>query len=941
MKRTAFQFILVVFLTLVVSSLAQTPVAQAIPTRTTIVVNSTSDNGPGSLREAIENALPGDSITFDLSVFPPTNPDTIALDSPLSALLQGNLVIDASDAGVVIDGSRITTSEAYCLSIFSNNNVIHGLQIMDFSQAGIGLNGGAQYNTIGGDRDVGEGPLGQGNLISGDGTFGIGLWSNGTSFNTIQGNFIGTDVSGTTLHGSLSGGIFSDGADYNLLVDNLIGGYMDNGVSIGSVSNGHNTVRGNYIGTNSSGMTVIANSEAFGISISGSGFNVIGPDNVIANNGDAGITVFGEESVDNRITQNSIYYNYGLGIELWDGGNTRLAAPVIFDFDKQAGLVTGAACANCTVEVFSDDGSEGGVYEGQTIADNAGIFSFNKDAPFTRTYISATTTDADGNTSQFSEYIPNIPTRTLILQDGNNLPKTQLQYKRSEELEKNRIGSFWDLVGPADDSSEWNSRMIFDLGLKYASILFNSKEGHTAIWDWPELSVTPAQDDHVNDLVANGVTLNFNLVFWDVANHPDGWEEPAGYSRFQPDNEEEIQRYLEYVQFMVNHLKDRVQYFELWNEPDNQGIPIQYIPVPDYIKLVKRVVPVIRQEYPDAKIVVGSVSNLIYNLDYLFDMVKSEEIMPLVDVIAWHPIYGQSPAEGHSPEYYSEYPSIVQAIKDTAFANGFRGEYRADELSYWIYPKADMPGMEHSAFHITKYHARSIMMHLGMDMAAILAGPGYKTFAFATIRNLCTVMAGATTDSVAIQIQSEATNIKSYSFSLPGGEKLIALWTNGVAVDDDPGITATLTLPGLSDQRMTGIDVLNGFQQEMITEVENGNLVIRNLMVKDYPIIMSSASIATSVTDNDGSPFTFALHQNYPNPFNPVTTIQYELPQRSDVQITIYDLLGRKVTTLLSETQDAGFKSVQWNATNVSSGMYFYQIKAGDYVQTRKMVVLK
>jgi len=80
---------------------------------------------------------------------------------------------------------------------------------------------------------------------------------------------------------------------------------------------------------------------------------------------------------------------------------------------------------------------------------------------------------------------------------------------------------------------------------------------------------------------------------------------------------------------------------------------------------------------------------------------------------------------------------------------------------------------------------------------------------------------------------------------------------------------------------------------------------------------------------------------SYPNPFNPVTTIQYKLPQRSDVQITIYDLLGREVTTLVSKTQEAGIKSVQWDATNVPSGMYFYQIRAGEYVQTRKMVLLK
>ena len=99
------------------------------------------------------------------------------------------------------------------------------------------------------------------------------------------------------------------------------------------------------------------------------------------------------------------------------------------------------------------------------------------------------------------------------------------------------------------------------------------------------------------------------------------------------------------------------------------------------------------------------------------------------------------------------------------------------------------------------------------------------------------------------------------------------------------------------------------------------------------------------VTD-DVSPKVFALHQNYPNPFNPITSFRYELPEKSHVTIEIYDMLGREVRTLVNTTQDAGFNSVIWNATNdygkpVSAGIYLYQIKAGDFVQTRKMVLLK
>ena len=86
--------------------------------------------------------------------------------------------------------------------------------------------------------------------------------------------------------------------------------------------------------------------------------------------------------------------------------------------------------------------------------------------------------------------------------------------------------------------------------------------------------------------------------------------------------------------------------------------------------------------------------------------------------------------------------------------------------------------------------------------------------------------------------------------------------------------------------------------------------------------------------------------QNYPNPFNPITILRYDLPEQSKVNIIIYDMLGRQVRSLINQTQDAGFKSVIWDATNdygktVSAGIYLYQIKAGEFVQTKKMVLLK
>jgi len=103
-----------------------------------------------------------------------------------------------------------------------------------------------------------------------------------------------------------------------------------------------------------------------------------------------------------------------------------------------------------------------------------------------------------------------------------------------------------------------------------------------------------------------------------------------------------------------------------------------------------------------------------------------------------------------------------------------------------------------------------------------------------------------------------------------------------------------------------------------------------------------------SVIENEfgETPFKYSLNNNYPNPFNPITSFRYELPKQSHVTIVIYDMLGREVRTLVNTTEDAGFKSVQWDATDsfgkpVSAGVYLYQIKAGDFRQTKKMVLLK
>jgi hypothetical protein len=136
----------------------------------------------------------------------------------------------------------------------------------------------------------------------------------------------------------------------------------------------------------------------------------------------------------------------------------------------------------------------------------------------------------------------------------------------------------------------------------------------------------------------------------------------------------------------------------------------------------------------------------------------------------------------------------------------------------------------------------------------------------------------------------------------------------------------------------------------MDTSFTIGQTMFYRLAAVDLAGNMSNYSSIVSITvlgiDDVLIPDVFALHQNYPNPFNPITTLRYDLPEYANVNIVIYDLMGRHVRTLVNQTQDAGFKSVIWNATNdygkpVSAGVYLYQIRAGEFVQTRKMVLLK
>ena len=429
----------------------------------------------------------------------------------------------------------------------------------------------------------------------------------------------------------------------------------------------------------------------------------------------------------------------------------------------------------------------------------------------------------------------------VILQEGNSHPRFQLLTRPSVELADNRIGLAFagaGLVWELENLPNVLEHLTYNGAKHLHSSMYEIEP--PIDWSSDEYHVPPEFDLFVDDLNNNGVFFNYVLNFWDKDGHASG--EELSTPRFK--TEEQIQDFLDYIRFVVAHFKGRVQYYTIWNEPDNcGGSGINCIRPKDYIDLVRRTVPVIRQEDPQAKVAIAP-NVLFFGRENFFAVLESD-VMPLFDVIQWHGLYDVLPNDTFYGNYYYEYPTIIDDIKQTAAANGFSGEYWSTEITWCSesFPNCkpdDQPwGQAETDRQAAKYYARGIVMHLGVDVGISLGG--FQTSArwsLPAIRNLNTVMAGAVPTSLTANVESEVTNILSYAFTLPNGDRLYALWTNGEAADSDPGMITTLTFPGLSVQQVEVIDILNGSEQELITEMENEDLVLRNLLIKDYPIFI-------------------------------------------------------------------------------------------------------
>ena len=133
------------------------------------------------------------------------------------------------------------------------------------------------------------------------------------------------------------------------------------------------------------------------------------------------------------------------------------------------------------------------------------------------------------------------------------------------------------------------------------------------------------------------------------------------------------------------------------------------------------------------------------------------------------------------------------------------------------------------------------------------------------------------------------------------------------------------------------------FRTGRIIYLRNGIVVVSG---GRFRAVQDSTLVDVKLDEDPLIPAEFALRQNYPNPFNPTTTINFDLPHRSTVALSIFNMLGQRVATLVNEDKDAGRYEVVWDGRHdqgiqVSSGVYFYRLTADQFVETRKMLFMK
>lgn len=442
-----------------------------------------------------------------------------------------------------------------------------------------------------------------------------------------------------------------------------------------------------------------------------------------------------------------------------------------------------------------------------------------------------------------------IPDKSMMpLQINNHNPYLHMVLKDDRKLEDTRIGSQISGVfntGTVEDWIGWSQSQLKKDGFTRARITLNAIDGgfEHGYGDFTPVEVEfPAEYialyQHLKDL---GIKTRYTLTFWDLENRQKG----GTITRDRLSSEQEIERYLAYVEMVVTSLKGKVDSYELWNEPDANREFFQRIRPEDYIEVTRRAVPLIREIDPQAKMVLVSTSSYTdeNTPEYSMQIIQSD-VIALADIISLHTVNNDA-SPVHLSEYYYGYDKMWEEIKKAAESNGFSGEYVADELNYRSNYSLDVLQSEPGDYNpskpeiAAKYIGRMIVINLGLNISVGTSGTNSveRPIEGRMIRNLAYTMDNLAAKPLPVMVRSDVELFRHYTFEDRAGNAYIAIWNDTEAKVTSDDLEFSLIAGDIAASSVIAFDPYYSTMQTMNYSNTDLGVELNGLVMRDYPVI--------------------------------------------------------------------------------------------------------
>ncbi|MSR65125.1 MAG: hypothetical protein EXS18_05015 [Verrucomicrobiae bacterium] len=414
----------------------------------------------------------------------------------------------------------------------------------------------------------------------------------------------------------------------------------------------------------------------------------------------------------------------------------------------------------------------------------------------------------------------------------------------------------WDF----DVMNDVSKAVRFDLGIKwlrsnywYGNFLWNDVEQEKGKYVFD-----PDADEAVSEATRNGIAVSLGLEYgnWLYADPPRPnylnrvWPIPYDPPP-APTTPEQIAAFCNYARAMVNHFKDRVKWWDLWNEPSTEreryGFGMDIEGAKAYARVIQAVVSVVKECDPEAKLI---ISNAYWPWEIFREHVLSK-VVSQVSAFELHVRVYEWNMNGHRYRHMSQ---DIGNNKRTAEAMGFKGIYMSQENQWWgcpnapetINPIAHADTIRPTHIGQAKNMARLLMQNAGLDIVTYWQGgfqleSGTLAPVYYVLRTMCTLMDGARPAEVPVEFTNKDARFEHYGFRLPDGSRQMAAWLPGNSVDEHPGETTDVAFAGIKAAEVTGFDLLNGTGRKMDFRIENGTTIVPDVVIRDHPLVLRVA----------------------------------------------------------------------------------------------------